>query len=76
MSNSNPVHLSSEMLTGMLRLAVLDQWTDEEINSRVEQFAIATALNNDKTLDEVSLLHVYKDAAVKRRRASMKVVKS
>jgi len=68
------VHLEDTMLEGLMRLAIQEQWSDEKVRERIQQFAIATALNGGVALTHDRVLELVKDHAVKRRRKSFKVV--
>lgn len=68
------VHLTNDMLEGLMRLAVQEQWSDEIVRDRIKQFSIATSLNGGVALTHDRVLELVKDHAVDSRRKSFKIV--
>ena len=68
------VHLTDKMLRGLMLLAIKEGWDDEEVDKRIEQFAIATELNNGETLSPDKVLEIARRVRAKHRRNDFKVV--
>ena len=62
------------MFRGLLLLAIKEGWGEEEVDKRIKQFAVATAMNDYKALDDKSTMAIARSIAVQTRRNRMKVV--
>ena len=68
------VHITDAMMIGLIRLAIQENWGQEEVEKRVKQFSVATALNDGKVVTGDRMLTIAREVRAKHRRKTMRVV--
>ena len=68
------VHLTDRMLRGLILLAIKEQWSEEEVDKQIKNFAVATALNKGRVLDQDNVLTIAREVRAKKRRKELTVV--